>query len=253
MPVLIHCWKDLLIDFVASLSLSDDRKSNSYDSILVIVDRLTKMIYYKLVKVIINTPRLAKVIINVVMRYYGFPDSIINYRRAIFIFKFWSLLCYFPVSRDNFLPYSIFRLIVRLKGKIVLWKCIFVHLSISSTTIGPNFYLWPYLLSTIPKMLASFTSWTTITIFVCLTKKILILFPNLNWLMNYQMSFINSYWFIVKDSIMPKSFKNKPTIKAQSLKAILWVIKFGWTTNISKLNNIESWKINFLVFSKFCI
>ena len=36
---------------MTDLPLSSDWKSNNYDSILVIVDRLTKMVHYKPVKV----------------------------------------------------------------------------------------------------------------------------------------------------------------------------------------------------------
>ena len=59
------------------------------------VDSLTKMVYYELVKVIIDAQRLVEVIIDVVIRHHSLPDSIINDRRAIFIFKFRSSLCYF--------------------------------------------------------------------------------------------------------------------------------------------------------------
>ena len=83
------------MDFVTGLPLSADWKGNSYDSILVIVDRLTKMVYYELVKVTINTLGLAKVVIDVVIRHYGLLDSIISDWGAIFTFKFWSSLCYF--------------------------------------------------------------------------------------------------------------------------------------------------------------
>ena len=64
LPIPTHWWKDLSMDFVTRLLLSSDWKSNSYNSILVIVDRLTKMVHYKSVKVIINAPELAEVIIN---------------------------------------------------------------------------------------------------------------------------------------------------------------------------------------------
>ena len=66
------------MDFVTGLPLSADWKGNSYDSILVIVDRLTKMVHYEPVKVTIDTPRLAKVIIDMVVRHHGPPDSIIS-------------------------------------------------------------------------------------------------------------------------------------------------------------------------------
>ena len=83
------------MDFVTGLPLFADWKGDSYDSILVIVDRLTKMVNYEPVKVTINAPRLAEVIIDVVVLHHGLPDSIISDRGAIFTSKFWSSLCYF--------------------------------------------------------------------------------------------------------------------------------------------------------------
>ena len=95
LPVPTHRWKDLSMDFVTGLPLSADWKGDSYDSILVIVDRLTKMVHYEPVKVTINAPGLAEVIIDVVVRHHGLSDSIISDRGAIFTSKFWSSLCYF--------------------------------------------------------------------------------------------------------------------------------------------------------------
>ena len=66
---------------------------------LVIVDRLTKMVHYKLVKVTIDAPGLAKVIIDVVMRLHSLADSIVTNRGSLFILKFCSLLCYFLGSK----------------------------------------------------------------------------------------------------------------------------------------------------------
>ena len=83
------------MDFVTGLPLSADWKGNSYDSILVIFDRLTKMVYYKLVKVTIDASGLAKVIIDMVVWHYGLPDSIVTDRGSFFTSKFWSSLCFF--------------------------------------------------------------------------------------------------------------------------------------------------------------
>ena len=88
LPIPTHRWKNLLMNFVTGLPLSANWKSNNYDSILVIVDRLTKMIYYEPVKVTIDVPGLAEVIINVVIWHHGLPDSIISDREAIFTSKF---------------------------------------------------------------------------------------------------------------------------------------------------------------------
>ena len=78
LPVLTHRWKDLSMNFVTGLLVSTDWKGESYDSILIIVDRLTKMVYYEPVKITINAPGLAEVIIDVVVRHHGLPDSIIT-------------------------------------------------------------------------------------------------------------------------------------------------------------------------------
>ena len=83
------------MNFVTGLALSADWKSNSYNLILVIINQLTKIVHYELVKVTINAPGLAEVIIDVVVWYHGLPNSIISDRRAIFMSKFWFSLCYF--------------------------------------------------------------------------------------------------------------------------------------------------------------
>ena len=67
LPVPTYRWKDLSMDFVTGLPVSTNWKGESYDSILVIVNRLTKMVHYEPVKVIINAPGLAEVILDVVV------------------------------------------------------------------------------------------------------------------------------------------------------------------------------------------
>ena len=83
------------MDFMTSLPISTNWKGDSYDSILVIIDWLIKMVYYELVKIIIDTPRLAEVIIDVVVWHHGLPNSIITDRGSLFTSKLWSLLSYF--------------------------------------------------------------------------------------------------------------------------------------------------------------
>ena len=77
------------------MSILTDWKKDSYDSILVIVDWLTKMVYYKPVKVTINALGLVEVIINVVVRHHGLSNSIVTDRGSFFTSKFLLLLCYF--------------------------------------------------------------------------------------------------------------------------------------------------------------
>ena len=57
------------MEFVTGLPLLANWKSDNNDLILVIVNRLTKMVHYKPVKSTINAPGLAKIIIDVVIRH----------------------------------------------------------------------------------------------------------------------------------------------------------------------------------------
>lgn len=90
-----YYWKNLFMDFISCLSISTDWKENHYEKILVIVDYLTKIIYYQLVILTINIAHITEVIINVVIRHWGFSESIIRDIDSSFILKFWFLLCYF--------------------------------------------------------------------------------------------------------------------------------------------------------------
>ncbi len=87
------------MDFLTGLLASTNWKGDTYDSILVIVNRLTKIVYYEPVKVTIDAHGLAEiildVILDVVVRHYGLPNSIVSDQGSVFTSKFWSLLYYF--------------------------------------------------------------------------------------------------------------------------------------------------------------
>ncbi len=89
------------MDFITGLPISVDWKGDSYDALLVIVDRLTKMVHYKPVKITIDTPGLAEVIINVVLHYHKVPELIVIDQGSLFTLKFWSSLCYFLSIKKN--------------------------------------------------------------------------------------------------------------------------------------------------------
>lgn len=80
------------MNFIIDLLILADWKSDSYDLILVTIDKLTKMIHYELIKVMINTPGLAKVIIIVIICYHKVVQSIVTDCSLLFISKFWFLL-----------------------------------------------------------------------------------------------------------------------------------------------------------------
>ena len=84
-----------MIDFVTGLPILIDWKGDSYDSILVIINWLMKIVYYKPVKLTVNILGLAEVIIDIVVRYHELLDLIVIDQESLFTSKFWSSLCYF--------------------------------------------------------------------------------------------------------------------------------------------------------------
>ena len=74
------------MDFVVGLP----KTMGMYDSIWVIIDRLTKSAHFIPVKVTYNAEKLAKIYISEVVRLHGVPLSIISDRGTQFTSKFWK-------------------------------------------------------------------------------------------------------------------------------------------------------------------
>ena len=76
------------MDFVSWLS----RSSKGYDSIWVIVERMTKSAHFLLVKIIDPVRKLAKLYLKEIARLYGVPVSIVLDQDARFTSTFWKEL-----------------------------------------------------------------------------------------------------------------------------------------------------------------
>ena len=76
------------MNFVTGLLISANWKKNGYNSILAIVNRLTKMLYYKPVKFTIDALGLAEGIIDMVVRYHGVSELIVMDQGLLFTSKF---------------------------------------------------------------------------------------------------------------------------------------------------------------------
>ena len=73
------------MDFVIGLSRSRD----GYDSIWVIVDRLTKSAHFLPVKATYFVAKLAKLYIKHIVCLHGVPTSIVSDRGSVFTSRFW--------------------------------------------------------------------------------------------------------------------------------------------------------------------
>lgn len=76
------------MNFVTDLPLLLGWKEDSYNSILVIVDRETKIVYYEPIRVMSDASRLAVVIINVVVYHHEVLKSIVMNQSLLFTLQF---------------------------------------------------------------------------------------------------------------------------------------------------------------------
>jgi len=76
------------MDFVGALP----KTAKGFDSIWVIVDRLTKSAYFIPIKTDMSVARLAEIYIEQVVRLHDIPSSIVSYRDLRFTSKFWESL-----------------------------------------------------------------------------------------------------------------------------------------------------------------
>jgi hypothetical protein len=76
-------WKDISIDFIVALSLS-----NGHDTILVVINRLTKIKHLIPCHITDNADKLAMLFITYVWKLHGLPESIISDRGSLFKSEF---------------------------------------------------------------------------------------------------------------------------------------------------------------------
>ncbi|MBW0477414.1 hypothetical protein O181_017129 [Austropuccinia psidii MF-1] len=97
-PLQIPCgsWNSFSMDFITELPLS-----NNFDSILVVVDRFSKMEIFIPTYGTITSLELAQILISHVFSKHGLPVSIVSYRGSLFVSSFWTQLCQqLKISRD---------------------------------------------------------------------------------------------------------------------------------------------------------
>ena len=88
-----EAWKSIAWDFIVKLPKSPDPLTGvEYDSILVIVDRLTKYAYFMPYLEASNAEQLASTFLRTVFANHGMPDEIISDRDKLFTSQFWQSL-----------------------------------------------------------------------------------------------------------------------------------------------------------------
>jgi hypothetical protein len=81
-------WEDIAMDFIMGLP----RTQSGYDSIWVIVDRLTKVAHFILVKTTYSRLQLAELYMSSIVYPHGVPKKIVSHRGTHFTLRFWERL-----------------------------------------------------------------------------------------------------------------------------------------------------------------
>ncbi|XP_050231288.1 uncharacterized protein LOC126680248, partial [Mercurialis annua] len=88
LPIPEWKWERIAMDFVVGLP----RTRQGYDSIWVIVDRMTKSAHFLPIKVSYTSSRLAQLYIDRIVSLHGVPVSIVSDRGSVFTSRFWKAL-----------------------------------------------------------------------------------------------------------------------------------------------------------------
>ncbi|KAH9782770.1 hypothetical protein KPL71_009054 [Citrus sinensis] len=87
LPVPSLVWDKLTMDFITGLPLS-----RGFEVILVVVDRLSKSAHFGALPSQFTAVKTANLFVDMVVKLYGFPTSIISDRDPIFMSNFWQKL-----------------------------------------------------------------------------------------------------------------------------------------------------------------
>ena len=88
LPVAQNPWTSISMDFISQLP-----DSNGHDSILVVVDRFSKMAIFIKTHTTASSVDLANLFIEFVFSKHGVPTDIVSDRGSLFVLTFWTAIC----------------------------------------------------------------------------------------------------------------------------------------------------------------
>jgi hypothetical protein len=86
LPIPAWKWEDISMDFITGLP----KTSRGFDSIWVIMDRLTKSAHFIPVETNYRASRYAEIYVARIMSLHGIPKTIVTDRGTQFVSQFWK-------------------------------------------------------------------------------------------------------------------------------------------------------------------
>jgi hypothetical protein len=100
LPVPSYPFEEISMDFITDLPPLSDGRGGYVDSILVIVDRLTKWVEYIPCSKRVDGAELARLFVDRIYSRFGAPRGIVSDRGSVFTSKWWGAFCdYLEVKR----------------------------------------------------------------------------------------------------------------------------------------------------------
>ncbi|CDJ69410.1 Similar to Transposon MAGGYgagandpolgenehomologues, related [Eimeria necatrix] len=95
-------WAHVSLDFITDLPLT----TTGHDSILVMVDALTKVAHFVPAKKSFTAAHTVELLANRLIRYHGFPEVLISDRDPRFQSDLWNQLCHRFNIKRRVSPYA---------------------------------------------------------------------------------------------------------------------------------------------------
>ncbi len=92
LDVLNRCWKDIIMNFIMTVSESKNLNENSTINILIVMNRLFKQVHYESMSEI-TALDTAWVFYHAIWKHHELSDSIILNHETQFVSHFWDKLC----------------------------------------------------------------------------------------------------------------------------------------------------------------